>query len=143
MSIATWKKEYYPTPADRNCKTDLMAIEHSLNKYEGIRTANLKKHNVWLEEGSLCERFPKTEITRGFLILGNDECALCHKHYTMSSSQPCKTCPLFQSGNHCMQAGSPYRRARRVHQPGPLIKVLTTLKNQCNKKGKWIPPKAK
>ena len=143
MSIRTWQKEYYPTSAQRNCETDLTAIQHSLKKYEGMKSANLKKHDVWLEEGSLCEPFQKTEMVQSFLVMGNDQCALCHKHYTLSSSEPCATCPLYISGNHCLHSRSPYRRARKLHQPGPLIKALTILKNQCNKKGKWIPPKAK
>jgi hypothetical protein len=42
MSLASWKAEFYPTPASR-IKTVLGAVKHSLRKWKGLRTVALKR----------------------------------------------------------------------------------------------------
>lgn len=73
MSIATWKKEFYPISASRCSKTG--AAEHSLRKWLGLRKAALKKHGLTKIPG-------RCVITdgRSRFWFDCDTCSLCRKY---------------------------------------------------------------
>ena len=52
MSLETWKKLYYPTPARTAISSDLEAAKHSLRKWEGTTPKVLAEHQLTLH-GSL------------------------------------------------------------------------------------------
>lgn len=59
MSLKTWKKEYYSSPAAPRCRwpqqgmSQLEAAKLSLKKWKGLRGANLMEHNCTLGGGVL------------------------------------------------------------------------------------------
>lgn len=59
MSLKTWKKEYYSSPAAPTCRwpqqgmSQLEAAKLSLKKWKGLRGANLMEHNCTLSGGVL------------------------------------------------------------------------------------------
>lgn len=90
MSLATWKKEFYPVEARDAAGSDVEATEHSLRKWRGLTSRSLKKHNM--------KRAPNTSViyqaTDSPEILAwsaaAPTCALCQRaHYA------CKECPLY------------------------------------------------
>lgn len=95
MSLKTWFKEFYPTPAS---KPDCSPAEHSLRKWIGFLPRNLKKHGcrhnrIWLKCGQI-----------GHIMLCDYKCALCIEHLDSG----CKTCPLFKAGFGCLKGESIY-----------------------------------
>ena len=74
MSLASWKEEFYPTPAYA-CPCD-QALEHSILKWTGLLPENLEKHKVFLDGQYL--RDP--ESPNCALRIDGDSCALC-VHY--------------------------------------------------------------
>jgi hypothetical protein len=91
MSLATWKKEFYPVPASKVSKKN--ALAHSLKKWEGLLKNNLKKHGVESYRGCISEGY-------SFLDIDSSSCALCIHH---DSDFPyCSGCPLHKSlGRAC------------------------------------------
>ncbi len=82
MSLATWKAEFYPIPADAVPKDQ--AIAHSLQKWQGMTAANLAIHGVSVtDSGDL-------EDDDQFLEISTRTCALCEHYYVYD----CHECPL-------------------------------------------------
>ena len=106
MSIASWKKEFYPITAVEAAKGDwITAVKHSIRKWEGMLERNLKKHNL---------RFESLSDHRGVT-----SCALCRK------IDDCRQCPLFKStGRKCADPHSPWVFSRDKKDPKPMIKAL-------------------
>ncbi len=86
MSISTWKKEFYPTPASRCSKKN--ALAHSLRKWEGLLKKNLRKHGVTWDDAW------------GLLNKSGDSCALCMRH------RACVGCPICVAGLSCVTVGN-------------------------------------
>lgn len=132
MSIATWRKQYYPSSA-HNITTDKGAVIHSLRKWKGLTPTNLRKHHLSKEIGS----YTIEDISgRGFNIDGNT-CALCHLHCPIV----CENCPLQneRGGAACDEPmlgeySSPYSSFKVNNDPKPMIKLLTAaMKTQLKK----------
>lgn len=98
MSLETWKKKYYPetasyfdnlAPSERNI---CAALVHSLNKWRGLRPANLKRHGVSKEPNKAC-------ISDGSnkLIIDWGSCALC----SIYENGNCAGCPIKEVTNRC------------------------------------------
>ena len=84
MSLTSWKKEFYKTPANKVSKR--FALEHSLRKWIGLLPKNRKKHSVRLASGCLYEK-------NGYILdIDCDSCALC-SHY-FNHLDDCGDCPL-------------------------------------------------
>lgn len=140
MSIESWKREFYPTPAANATNDDITAIEHSLKKWVGLSKSNLDKHNL-----RKVESIPRIvsaknddnndgDSNNGFVIYfdededGNDDlyvtgrsCALCQRY-----SHGCSHCPLYEAskGINCSDIGSPYDEWMETGNIKPMIKAL-------------------
>lgn len=142
MSLETWKAEFYPVDADKVSEAD--ALDHSLRKWIGLKSENLKKHDVVPHDGSgtlndSCTLYDAQDRTLTFFV-NYRSCALCH-HYTQEEAgDPCATCPisLSRDGISCdnsteMEFGlSPYAVWTYVHTPHQMIEVLIEAKKYVN-----------
>lgn len=89
MSLATWKKEFYPIPASRVKKAD--ALAHSVRKWLGLRKAGLKKHGLQRYREGIAE----DDCGKGLLTIHAETCALCRAYFDRTGG--CDQCPLYQS----------------------------------------------
>lgn len=128
MTLETWKQEFYPVPASEVAKEE--AGNHGLQKWIGLRHDNLLKHQVVLDEFSVCEDYDNLDIDGEYeyLDIDGESCALC-EHYFMSgnSSSFCVKCPLYFGLGHkrCDQGKkSPYAIWLDTHNPEPMIEAL-------------------
>lgn len=120
MSLATWKKKYYPVEACEVPKAD--ALAHSIRKWEGLRLPVLEEHGLTREDHKISDR-------RGnALFIDSNTCALC-VHY-FGEKQDCERCPLAiaRGGIPCdvesdRERVSPYD-AFSVSGPEPMIAAL-------------------
>jgi hypothetical protein len=90
MSMKSWKKEFYPIEAKDCPEKD--ALQHSLQKWKGLRKENLDKHGVNLDFYAVFVKGKKGSVT-----IDSDSCALCVHHRKLSSIGliDCSKCPLF------------------------------------------------
>lgn len=104
MSLASWKKEFYKTPAHK--VSERFALKHSLRKWRGLLYKNRRKHKVY---------FAGTKVYDDHNLLSIDEssCALCH-HY---QENECRGCPL----GGC---GAAYVKAICHENIVPMIRLL-------------------
>ncbi|KKN91219.1 hypothetical protein LCGC14_0220870 [marine sediment metagenome] len=91
MSLASWKKEFYRTPANRVSKG--WAMRHSIDKWTGLLCRNRRKHKVNLDEGVLYDNNNDSQQ----LGIDRHSCALCHHH----QKNGCTTCPVKRTGKTC------------------------------------------
>src|SRR3990167_2262375 len=86
MSLATWKRVYYPVPASKAASSDREAVAHSLRKWRGLRKAALQRHKV--------TRFGAVVIdaSAGSLTINDRTCALCQRYVVRQGY--CSGCPL-------------------------------------------------
>lgn len=93
MSLATWKKEFYPTTAKTAAARTgaVKCIEHSLKKWEGALPENLEKHGLEYEDHVIWNK-EKTESMR----FDSWTCALCKKYL---DRYDCSGCPIVIAGN--------------------------------------------
>lgn len=126
MTLKTWKEEFYPVrPTKKMSKRE--AIEHSLQKWIGLRKANLKKHSVWI--GFLGALF-EDEVVYSSLKIDSSSCALCKKYYIdrdeTNDGVGCPECPLQNVlGTTCDGSStSPYGKWTKSHDPEPMIRSL-------------------
>jgi len=85
MSLATWKKEFYPIPARKVKKAE--ALAHSLRKWQGLTKAALKRHRLIRDSYGIFGE------DRGFYI-DSDTCALCRFWIDSGGLGYCAKCPL-------------------------------------------------
>ena len=84
MSLASWKREFYKTPANKVSKR--FALKHSLRKWTGLLPKNRKNHGSRLMYGYLRDK-------NGYILdIDGSSCALCSHHHSFSNS--CPDCPL-------------------------------------------------
>lgn len=114
MSLASWKREFYRTPAHK--VSQKYALKHSLKKWMGLKPSNIKKHNVSLRDICLVD---KRGNELGF---GDTTCALC-QHYQVND---CSDCPLtiVNNGKPCHKTGQPYDVFTNTHRIASMIKLL-------------------
>lgn len=123
MSLKSWKKEFYPKPANETSKME--ALEHSLRKWTGATPANCKKHRVRYED-----HFITDDESGDYLSFCHESCSLCFHYYKKSlNNSPCNFCPLFLSRNNTecdnstsSEDQSPYLASEE--NPTPMIKAL-------------------
>jgi len=136
MSLETWKEEYYPVDAVRCKKKD--ALEHSLQKWIGLRKTNLKKHKMHESNGDIRSENP---IDNEYFVVSGSTCALCHVYLNnLDSISPCKKCPLSIARNDiaCDRVSrnrkSTYHRFVNDANPEPMIRLIRkAIKNQKKK----------
>lgn len=113
MSAETWRAEFYPIEA-RECPKE-KAVEHSLQKWKGLRKESLEEHEL--------EKSP-IKVTGG-------TCSLC-QHYDSSEGvtnedfaigRTCPQCPLQIIDKNCDEKDSPWDK-RLEDGPEPMIAAL-------------------
>lgn len=115
MSLETWKAEFYPVEAIS--VPEDQAVEHSLQKWYGLRKENLKRHGVRHTGVNITDDAGKQ------LAINGHSCALCRHH------PECTGCPLVRvHGVPCDEDGdmplSPYVRFIDAGDPEPMIEIL-------------------
>lgn len=123
MSLATWKKEFYPIPANKS-KGGLAAVNHSLKKWEGALKKNTKKHGLIYDDNAV--RYINDDpIER--LDFYSETCALCEHYYHADRTNPkdrCGKCPIFKvTGETCIN-----RFLDSDNRPIPMIRLLRQVK---------------
>lgn len=94
MSLDTWKAEFYPQDVTEiDLGDDLVAVNHSLLKWEGLTPENLEKHGLVLSadlgwSNSIVERVHTGER----FLLAFESCALCQQ--PRREIDDCVSCPL-------------------------------------------------
>lgn len=120
MSLKTWKKEFYPIPANK-VKGYKKAVEHSFLKWKGLLPSNLKKHKVKLDE------YHDVVDIDGKLIIDSDSCALCCLAPKDNfDNLICTNCPIVKAhGNECNDGKvNPWKLYMTTNDPQPMLKVL-------------------
>lgn len=111
MSLASWKKEFYRTPANKVSKG--YALRHSIRKWTGLLAVNRKKHKVFLQNCTLFE-------IKGYetLTIDGSSCSLCRHH----EKNHCETCPVvLKTGTRCFTA---YEKMSDLNRVGPMVNLL-------------------
>lgn len=125
MSLSSWKKEFYSTPANK--VSARYALKHSLKKWLGLKPVNRKKHKVSLDGTDLMntsdiQRAEDGEDVKCFEFT-DKTCALC-QHFS-GLRDDCEKCPLTKAGiARCCYSGSPFYLFIDNHNALPMIKAL-------------------
>ena len=78
MSLNSWKKEFYGKMSDAK-KSEIKALQHSIQKWTGLLKKNLKKHKCNISFVDIYD-----DGDEPFSISG-DTCALCERHRNSSN----------------------------------------------------------
>lgn len=124
MSLTTWKKEFYRTPANKTSKR--YALKHSIKKWTGLLSKNRKKHKIKLHSGTL------RDINGNGLEIDDTSCSLC-VHYNFSGVD-CSNCPLTSVSDDEHPCHKAYAYFMDTNKIAPMIKLLQ--KAQQKQKGK-------
>lgn len=112
MSIESWKQEFYPVPAEEAATGNVAALKHSIVKWHGLRSENLKKHGlVFMGVHSI----GTTEGNAEQLVC-SDSCALC-----VLANSNCDRCVLTKVRSTC---GASWRNWTLKQAPEPMIAQL-------------------
>ena len=124
MSIATWEKQYYPTPAEKCSKAK--ALDHSIRKWTGATPAALKHHG--LTKGSYC----CIKDSRGDdFVFGSKTCSLC---CTADCGLDTNQCPIYTvTGHGCIGLLNIWAH---MGDAKPMLTLLRKVKREMAKKGK-------
>lgn len=95
MSYETWRNEFYPIDAISCPKEE--ALDHSIQKWKGLRKENLERHGVYRVGKNVYESEGIVQLR-----ISNVSCALCVNH------QGCDGCPLFNHLNRACDNSGPY-----------------------------------
>ena len=122
MSLITWKAEFYPKPATIVERSE--ALEHSLQKWTGLRSANRDKHGVWRRVASVITDGAET------MSMAAVSCALC-VHADLNGTGKCGQCPLYLSRGEVPcddrvpgETVAPWAAWSRDGDPEPMITAL-------------------
>ena len=127
MSLATWKKEFYRTPANKVSKR--YALKHSLKKWLGLKPANKKKHGVVLRCSVLVDKKDEDKCFE----FDCENCSLCC-HFN-DDVLFCEKCPLVKTGTpECAALNSPWTKFHIKNTAAPMIKALQKAVDQEKKK---------
>lgn len=133
MSLATWKEEFYGS-MEEAVKSDRTAIEHSLQKWIGLRKENLARHHL------VGKGYSGLETESGEAVnfsIDDSTCSLCLRN--QDTDTPCPTCPLKKTLGYTCDAGgdSLFHSWLQNCNPEPMIRALRkTLAQQGRGRGK-------
>lgn len=118
MSLESWKTEFYPIKASE--VPEEHAVEHSLQKWIGLRSENLRKHEVFIGYKEIVD-------TRNEFCIDGWSCPLC-VHYVLVKDS-CDECPLsVHLGAPCDSGDdSPYGHWVDTQDPEPMISALSKI----------------
>ena len=135
MSVNTWKKEFYSKISPK--MTDKERAEHTLKKYEGILSLNLKKHGVKKDECDT-EIYHLDENINKFssFVFDTTTCSFCRKYFKTT----CDSCPVTkESGESCISSNpNVYILFTEDNNPKPMIKLMKKIIKKCDEAGKYI-----
>lgn len=136
MSLASWKKQFYPTKATRLVLQSAVGIVGStLRKWLGLQEVHLNEHNVelvYVEESSHIATIHLRDKKSGVLFdVGNAKHnPLCVRYYNIKDMS-CSECPLCiaRDGDSCTQESdngeeSPWTTFCVSGDPDPMIDNL-------------------
>jgi len=107
MSLKTWKKEFYPIPADKVSKGE--ALDHSIRKWTGLLPRNLEKHGLIRGGGGVIFAASNMDFC---LSVNASTCALC-QHADINGTE-CTGCILCDA-----RRGIPCDRCTSDEQKSP------------------------
>lgn len=133
MSLETWKAEFYPIAVNSQSWNRLTALQHSLQKWRGLRKSALYRHG-------LVKSADFTGISFGdeqSFLISSLTCALCE--LSLSKEGDCSNCPLFLArGERCDEEYSeedlsPYHSFTMKNDPEPMIVLieLAIMREEC------------
>lgn len=139
MSIASWKAEFYPVSAKKVPKSQ--ALAHSLRKWIGLRSENLKRHGLKACFAAIYPLRRRPGRKFRYLRINSASCALCVHYYDEDKTDPqqtCLRCPLYAvCGCPCDRdsptAASPFHSWTVRHDPEPMIRLLQAALEQQQK----------
>jgi len=113
--VHDWLYLYYPFPAS-DCPKE-KALEHSLQKWRGLRKEVLDEHGLW---ASTCQ----VEDAEGQRVLeiNTESCALCL--YYREGYLHCPNCPIAEVTRCCTGYSLPWRAWMGDRDPEPMIRAL-------------------
>lgn len=127
MTLKTWKAEFYPKEAKARMSKK-SAIEHSIQKWIGLRKENLEAHGLVADSHQV---LIYEDIDSDRLRIDSRSCALCHK-YALMQEDECEKCPLYlYLGGRCDSVETPYFVWRRTGDPEPMIDALQEARKLC------------
>jgi len=129
MSIETWKQEFYAVEASVvGNDTDVVLLEHSIKKWEGLQTENLERHELRVD----CARI--VDVGGVNFYINSESCALCRKCLFFNEQASCAPCPLYKvrGGVACDRVDadadgddiSPFEAWRDRADPEPMLTWL-------------------
>lgn len=139
MSIETWKEEFYPekfpdTDDNPTTETVLKALDHSIRKWSGTSSKNLKRHGVEFFDLTLKHKDSKNDnFYLGDFLFNAGSCALCSIFFL----NKCNGCPLSLIDDCCMDDGSTYQTIEdEMLTPLAMVKALKMAKREYIKSTK-------
>jgi len=91
MTIETWKQKFYAAEASVvGNDTDVVALRHSIKKWEGLRPGNLERHGLRVD----CARI--VDVGGVNFHINSESCALCRKYIFFNEQASCVPCPLYK-----------------------------------------------
>ena len=132
MSLETWEKEFYPSPASSVARESTLAcLDHSIQKWRGLSPANLKRHGLFAEDGFV---EPIGRVGDDVFSVTCVTCSLCRK-FLGPNGQDCGGCPLFKARGMIRcdrmmseELDSPYNLFAGVADNKPMLKWLKKTK---------------
>ena len=101
MSFASWKREFYTSPAHYTATSTYRALQHSLKKWQGLTKTNLTRHNlIKYKDHDLVEI---GGYEHEHFAITADSCALCHQYMlSRKMKSSCSQCPIYlETGMDC------------------------------------------
>ena len=127
MSIQSWLEEFYPVEAAKATATDLVALDHSIQKWKGFTKENLGGHGLFFSgDAAIASAYVNEEIHAGII-----NCALCNRHHVSmplinrheTGHRTCGNCPLLIVSDITTPNGEPFMLAcyerRSITEDGP------------------------
>lgn len=143
MSLASWKNEFYPVPAEQAIGDAVSAVNHSLRKWEGLRADNMKRHGCYAAGSAISDDPLDVVSDDGTMLLNCETCALCKYKDSVTGNQwYCDKCPItLATGCPCDDLYAddgadeyvviPWDEWTTRQDPEPMIAVLETTR-------KWL-----
>lgn len=122
MSLKTWTKEFYPTPA--SLATKRTALAHSLRKWEGLLKKNVRRH------GGMVVSWGDVSFKDGVFLPDGSNCSLC-RVYDVDGM--CSGCPIDSAGQNCHESGSAFPRYIETGNAVPMVNLLRRLNKAAKK----------
>lgn len=130
-TLESWKKCYYPVAA-KDCPEE-DALEHSIQKWEGLRKEVLQEYGLHVDISGLSVAIADSLGNK--LAINDQTCALCHHYEEGDEGVNCFRCPLRaekvrrlhdpdELADYTLDCAREYRAWTIVDNPVPMIELL-------------------